>query len=85
MEEKSTRAEDSLKLTEIVKMLIQSGNRFLQQFKAKKEDFALLQPKSDRSVAQWGEQRSPKPQVGGSNPPTPASLGRGGGMADTLA
>jgi hypothetical protein len=29
---------------------------------------------SDRSVAQLEEQRSPKPQAGGSNPPTPAII-----------
>ena len=31
------------------------------------------------------EQRSPKPQVAGSNPATPASFRRDGGMVDTLA
>lgn len=38
-----------------------------------------------RSVAQLVEQRSPKPPVGGSSPPAPARVCRGGGMADALA
>jgi hypothetical protein len=38
-----------------------------------------------RSVAQLGEQRSPKPPVGGSSPPTPASFAEVVESVDTLS